>query len=189
MIGRASMDGTNRTVVQDYNLGFPNALALDYATQRLYWGDAGLTQLESSFVDGSDRQVLYQNDELYPYSMVLFGKTLYISNWIGMRVVTVGTRGVNNMEVLYSDPEYNPRGIRVVNRNIQNEGKRVLKALVTVLLLPTHTVYHDTLYVKCAIEWRIQFPYPYKTKLFLVISIIDLNLRCEQMLMLECINS
>eukprot|EP00731_Ephydatia_muelleri_P017667 Em0010g765a len=122
MIGRASMDGTNRTVVQDYNLGFPNALALDYATQRLYWGDAGLTQLESSFVDGSDRQVLYQNDELYPYSMVLFGKTLYISNWIGMRVVTVGTRGVNNMEVLYSDPEYNPRGIRVVNRNIQNEG-------------------------------------------------------------------
>lgn len=122
IIGRASMDGKNRTVIHDYNLGFPNALALDIATQRLYWGDAGLTQVESSLVDGSDRQVLYQSDELYPYSMILFGTKLYVSNWIGMRVVMIGTSGVVNMETIYSDSDYNPKGIRVVNRNVQIEG-------------------------------------------------------------------
>lgn len=122
------MDGTSRTVVQDYNLGYPNALALDYATQRLYWGDGGLTWVESSWVDGSDRQVLYQSVDLYPYSMVLFGRTLYISNWIGMRVVTVGTSGVSSMEAIYNNPEYNPKGIRVVSRNVQIEGEQVLKA-------------------------------------------------------------
>ena len=116
------MDGTSRTVVQDYNLGYPNALALDYATQRLYWGDGGLTWVESSWVDGSDRQVLYQSVDLYPYSMVLFGRTLYISNWIGMRVVTVGTSGVSSMEAIYNNPEYSPKGIRVVSRNVQIEG-------------------------------------------------------------------
>ena len=124
VIGRASMDGMNRTIIQDYNLGYPNALALDHAAQRLYWGDAGLNQVETCLVDGSQRQVVYQDNNLYPYSMVLFAKQLFITNWIGMNVVVVATVGAEDMDIIYGDRGYYPKGVRVVYWNIQKQGMR-----------------------------------------------------------------
>ena len=57
-IERASMDGRNRTVIHNTALGQPNALTLDYSTQKLYWLDSQLYILQSSNVDGTDRITL-----------------------------------------------------------------------------------------------------------------------------------
>ena len=59
-IEKASMDGTNRMVVHNTNLVWPNALTLDMETQTLYWADANLDRIESSSVDGSNRQLISQ---------------------------------------------------------------------------------------------------------------------------------
>ena len=40
-IEKAYMDGTDRKVFVDTDLGLPNGLTIDYATQQICWGDAG----------------------------------------------------------------------------------------------------------------------------------------------------
>lgn len=56
-IERAGMDASNRVVIISTNLTWPNGLAIDYETQRLYWADAGMKTIEFGNFDGSDRQV------------------------------------------------------------------------------------------------------------------------------------
>lgn len=56
-IERAGMDASNRGVIISTNLTWPNGLAIDYETQRLYWADAGMKTIEFGNFDGSDRQV------------------------------------------------------------------------------------------------------------------------------------
>lgn len=46
-ISRAGMDGTLRAVIIDTRLGWPNALTVDYDTNKLWWADAHLDYIES----------------------------------------------------------------------------------------------------------------------------------------------
>lgn len=45
-IGRAGMDGSTRTVIVSARLAWPNALTVDYDTNKLWWGDAHLDYIE-----------------------------------------------------------------------------------------------------------------------------------------------
>lgn len=56
-IERAGMDASSRMVIISSNLTWPNGLAIDYDTQRLYWADAGMKTIEYGSFDGSGRQV------------------------------------------------------------------------------------------------------------------------------------
>lgn len=56
-IERAGMDASSRIVIISSNLTWPNGLAIDYETKRLYWADAGMKTIEYGNFDGSDRQV------------------------------------------------------------------------------------------------------------------------------------
>ena len=56
-IEQASMDGSKRRIIVRHNTTWPNGLALDFESSRLYWVDAGTHRLESSDLDGKDRIV------------------------------------------------------------------------------------------------------------------------------------
>ena len=56
-IERAGMDASGRQVIISSNLTWPNGLAIDYGSQRLYWADAGMKTIEFSGLDGSKRKV------------------------------------------------------------------------------------------------------------------------------------
>lgn len=45
-IERANLDGSDRAVLVNSNLGWPNGLALDHSTGKLYWGDAKTDKIE-----------------------------------------------------------------------------------------------------------------------------------------------
>lgn len=45
-IERANLDGTDRVVLVNTYLGWPNGLALDHSTGKLYWGDAKTDKIE-----------------------------------------------------------------------------------------------------------------------------------------------
>ena len=45
-IGRIGMNGDNATRIITKKIGWPNALAIDYETNRLWWGDAHLDFIE-----------------------------------------------------------------------------------------------------------------------------------------------
>lgn len=51
------MDASGRQVIISSNLTWPNGLAIDYGSQRLYWADAGMKTIEFSGLDGSKRKV------------------------------------------------------------------------------------------------------------------------------------
>lgn len=45
-IERANLDGSDRIVLLNSSLGWPNGLALDYEASKLYWGDAKTDKIE-----------------------------------------------------------------------------------------------------------------------------------------------
>ncbi len=57
-IERASMDGQERQTLADTSLFWPNGLALDYATDKLYWADAKHHVIECANLDGSERRTV-----------------------------------------------------------------------------------------------------------------------------------
>lgn len=59
LIARSKMDGTNAVDFVNTNIHWPNGVAIDYSTERLYWADAKLMSLESIKLDGTDRRVRY----------------------------------------------------------------------------------------------------------------------------------
>lgn len=81
-IESASMDGSNRTVIHNTSLIWPNALTLDIPTQLLYWADANLRKVESSSVDGTNRMILAQEGVQHPFGIVISDNTVYFSDWI-----------------------------------------------------------------------------------------------------------
>ena len=80
-IEKASLTGTNRRVIHNTSLVWPNALTLDIPTQTLYWADASLDKIERSGVDGTNRTILAQLGVVHPFGIVLNGSMLYFTDW------------------------------------------------------------------------------------------------------------
>ena len=92
-IEKASMDGTNRTVIQNTSLVWPNALTLDISTQTLYWADANLDKIERSNVNGGGRVVLAQAGVIHPFGIALEAGNLYFTDWSDNSIRYVQTTG------------------------------------------------------------------------------------------------
>ena len=72
-IESAALDGTDRTVVINSSLVWPNGLAIDRVERRLYWADAELDWIEMAFVNGSDRRVLVCENLPHVFGFALLG--------------------------------------------------------------------------------------------------------------------
>ena len=135
-IEKASMDGSNRSVIHNTNLIWPNALTLDYASQVLYWADASLDQIESSNVDGSNRRVIASTGVNHPFGITLFEDKLYFSDWIG-DIRSTNKSGESSVQMLYHQTycgsRWRPNGIQVFSEQRQLPGSSWMyniKALV-----------------------------------------------------------
>lgn len=115
------MDGTNRMTLHSTNLQVPYALAIDYASQTLYFADYSLNKLESSGVDGSNRRLLNSNLR-DPYGMVFYKGTLYWTDWSlnGIYSTLVNSPTVVTT-LLYIGAD--PYGILVFDEDVQAEGR------------------------------------------------------------------
>jgi len=76
-IESAALDGSERTVVINSSLAWPNGLAIDQLERRLYWADAELDCIEMAFVNGSGRRVLLSNDLPHVFGFALLGMLLF----------------------------------------------------------------------------------------------------------------
>lgn len=70
-IERAFMDGTVRQVIVSTKLYWPNGLALDYTTRRVYFADAYLKYIDYCDYDGNNRNQVMASDMV---GIVLFEK-------------------------------------------------------------------------------------------------------------------
>lgn len=67
------------TIVSD-RLQWPNGLAIDKVSDRLYWNDGKLSVIESSKLNGHDRQLII-SDVVQPYGLVVVGSHVYWTDW------------------------------------------------------------------------------------------------------------
>lgn len=54
-IGRIGMDGTNRSVIVEDRITWPNGLTLDFVNDRIYWADAREDYIAFASLDGTNR--------------------------------------------------------------------------------------------------------------------------------------
>lgn len=83
-IGKLGMDGTNLTRILTYenDIAWPNALTIDYFTDRLYWADAHLDYIASCDFDGKHRHtVLHGSSVPHVFALSLFDDYIYWSDW------------------------------------------------------------------------------------------------------------
>lgn len=78
-IERVGMDGTQRSVIINTKIYWPNGLTLDTATQRVYFADSKLDFIDFCYYNGTGRQQVLASSHylLHPHSLTLFEETLY----------------------------------------------------------------------------------------------------------------
>lgn len=54
-IERAGLDGSNRSLMVEREIYWPNGLTLDYSQQKLYWADAKHNFIHRCNLDGTNR--------------------------------------------------------------------------------------------------------------------------------------
>ncbi len=68
-IGRIGMDGTNRSVIIQDKITWPNGLTLDFINDRIYWADAREDYIEFASLDGSNRHIGEEQNPNLSYSV------------------------------------------------------------------------------------------------------------------------
>ena len=116
-IERAMLDGSNRIILHNTNLVWPNAMTMDYETQTLYWMD--VRRLESSNADGSNRMLLSTLHIYHPFSMVFYNNSLFWSDWLVKEVRSAEISQLNTVYIVMTNLTHVPMGITVVTTERQ----------------------------------------------------------------------
>ena len=121
-IERASMDGSNRTVLHDTRLTWPNGLAIDYQLQRLYWADAFTDRIEYSSVDGTGREIILTSAHglQHPFGITISGDQIYWTDISNASVFTAHKQAPNSILSVYDGALSLPSGIEAVDPNRQS---------------------------------------------------------------------
>lgn len=57
-ISRMNMDGTDLRVIINESISWPNALTIDYVTEKIFWGDADLDYIAMADLNGENSQII-----------------------------------------------------------------------------------------------------------------------------------
>lgn len=98
-IQRADMDGSNRTVLVDKNLGWPNGIVIDKQSQRIVWADAKMEVIESSDLNGGNRRVIISNVN-HPYGLTITDRHIYWTDWQKMAIFKADKDTGSNLLVI-----------------------------------------------------------------------------------------
>nr|XP_018667004.1 low-density lipoprotein receptor-related protein 4 isoform X1 [Ciona intestinalis] len=79
-IERAGMDGSDRSVIIDTGLTWPNGITIDTELGWLIWGDAQTEKIERSDLLGRNRTILYSSSP-HPYSISCLDGLVYWTDW------------------------------------------------------------------------------------------------------------
>jgi nidogen (entactin) len=88
------MDGTQRKVLVSSNLGVPNGIYYDHKRQEICWGDAQTKRIECCSKDGSNRRVVLQAADIYPFDLTEVGSNIYWTDWSKKALQQVDKDGV-----------------------------------------------------------------------------------------------
>ncbi|XP_060535234.1 low-density lipoprotein receptor-related protein 2 [Cylas formicarius] len=101
-IERVGMDGTERSVIVNTKIYWPNGLTLDTTTDRVYFADSKLDFIDFCNYDGTGRQNVLAGSHylLHPHSLTVFEDTLYWTDRQLNRVLSAHKFRGNNQTVV-----------------------------------------------------------------------------------------
>ena len=100
--------------------GWPNGLSMDYEQDRLYWCDALLDHIQHAKLDGSDVQTISSGLIRHPFSLVVFGNSLFVTDWRLDAIIQMEkTTGANEKIVEKVEESNRLYGIKIYSKEAQ----------------------------------------------------------------------
>lgn len=125
-IERASLAGENRTTLVDLRSSSqyrPNAVFVDYTEDRVYWIDAYRDVIDSTDLNGQNRQLLSWGIRpwfnMNPFDFTVYGDTLYWSDWNTDSIERVNWTSADYIGGLVSLKSNQPYGIALLDHSRQ----------------------------------------------------------------------
>ncbi|UMM10088.1 hypothetical protein L5515_000020 [Caenorhabditis briggsae] len=118
-IGRMALDGSPELPdpifkLAEHDLGWPNAIAIDYFSDRLFWGDAHLNEIGFMDFDGNGRRHIPAQRTSHVSSMVIFDDYLYWADW-NLREVIRCDKWTGKNETVLKKTVQLPNDLRIVH--------------------------------------------------------------------------
>ncbi|CAL4228679.1 unnamed protein product, partial [Meganyctiphanes norvegica] len=114
-IERSYLDGSERKILVNTDIGWPNGLTIDYKGERIYWNDANRDTIETSDLNGNNRAVLVRRVPR-PFGLTQLGPYIYWTDWEKMSIeradknsgkkketIRSGIQGIMDIKAIASD--------------------------------------------------------------------------------------
>ncbi|VDN01460.1 unnamed protein product [Thelazia callipaeda] len=89
-IERSKMDGSERKVLINRAIHWPNGLSIDYANDWLYWCDAFHDKIERIRFNGADRQIILKGESLdHPYGLAVYKSFIFWSEFLESKIIGI----------------------------------------------------------------------------------------------------
>lgn len=125
-IERSSQDGSDRRVIVDNNIVWPNGLAIDHVLKMIYWVDVKLNTLETADFYGNNRRIILKSPRLiaHPFAVDVFEDNIYWSDWALLTVSKINKFTSNASVEHVLGPLYSVNDIKVVHPSSQPKDAR-----------------------------------------------------------------
>ncbi|CAG0887744.1 unnamed protein product [Cyprideis torosa] len=121
-IERGGMDGDRRSrrVIVGKDIQWPNGLAVDLSTRKLYWTDGRLQMLSSMDFNGNGRRDYFQRILQHPFALSVMEGRIFWTDWTESTVETCSVHDDNctSRRSILKDAEY-PMGVRFWSEKAQ----------------------------------------------------------------------
>lgn len=87
-IERILLDGSDRKVIVNTELGFPTGLAIDFLAKKLFWADALHERVEMCDFDGKKRTKIIMHAE-NPFGFTLTNSYFFYSDWFNKSIIRI----------------------------------------------------------------------------------------------------
>ncbi|CAH0730104.1 unnamed protein product, partial [Brenthis ino] len=116
-IGKLGMDGSNFTAILNWedDIAWPNALTIDYLTDRIYWADAHLDYIGSADLEGRHRHIVLSGSKVpHVFALSLFDDEIYWTDWNLKAISKANKHSGENLTTL-RNTTHRPYDIHVVH--------------------------------------------------------------------------
>ena len=76
-----AMDGSSKEHIITEEIAWPNALTIDYITEKLFWADANFDYIAMADLDGSNRHVIISENLPHTFAMTTFIDYIFWTDW------------------------------------------------------------------------------------------------------------
>ncbi|CAH1155627.1 unnamed protein product [Phaedon cochleariae] len=117
-IGKLGMDGSNFTMILNWedDIAWPNALTIDYFTDRLYWADAHLDYIAFSNLEGKHRHIVLSGNSVpHVFAISLFDDFIYWTDW-NLKAISRANKFTGKDLMVLRNTTHKPYDIHIFHR-------------------------------------------------------------------------